>query len=444
MTNLTRYQISAAHIAAVRASGFDARDPDARHPVQNPIAEKILAARGKGPPSKTLASQALSQDPRVAALLRAKDGLMDRVRGRGLGLLLTTALAGMMATPALAGPVEPAAITDREITAILEQVARGFGVLLSMLPGPRDPVWATALLSGIFASQILQLRSKSVQPQITPILIAPETPEPVMPQESISPSDALPVTSEPHSPYRWLTCGASRTGKVRSENQDACRLIRIKDDEAALILCDGAGGVAGGKPAAEAAAQALADQIGAALDRPGEVDWPVTLDHAVAQARLAVKAVEEAGITTAIVAVLEGERLHYATLGDGALVTVWPDGMVQEVLAPHHVLGEPPNIIAGYIGQECAVPPRIGSVRLEPGGLTLAMSDGAGDLFPRESFAEAREAMRDEMANCKANLADQLLSQLEDARDPETGAYLHTDNLTLLIGLLARTEHGDV
>lgn len=265
-----------------------------------------------------------------------------------------------------------------------------------------------------------------------------QTPMPSPVERSVS-----PTAVEDASRYEWRIDGASRTGQARSENQDACRMVRGSDNRAALILCDGAGGVAGGKLAAETAAQALADAIERTLKSTEPADWPTTFEQAVAEARQSVKAEAEAGITTAIIAVLENNLLHFATLGDGALVTVWPDGMTQEVLVPHHVLGEQTNIIAGFIGHDCMVPPRIGSIRLEPGSFVIAMSDGAGDLFPRESFAASGDAYRAEIASADGGIADKLLEQLEAARDPDTGAYLHSDNLTLLIGLLTNAEPGN-
>jgi hypothetical protein len=39
-------------------------------------------------------------------------------------------------------------------------------------------------------------------------------------------------------------------------------------------------------------------------------------------------------------------------------------------------------------------------------------------------------------------LADHFLAQLEAARDPDTNAYLHHDNMTLLIAHL--TQKGEV
>lgn len=60
MTKLYKYPISTAHEEDVRASGFDCRDPDKRHPVKpHELLQQIQA-------------RAHAQSGRAAALLNAK------------------------------------------------------------------------------------------------------------------------------------------------------------------------------------------------------------------------------------------------------------------------------------------------------------------------------------------------------------------------------------
>lgn len=59
------------------------------------------------------------------------------------------------------------------------------------------------------------------------------------------------------------------------------------------------------------------------------------------------------------------------------------------------------------------------------------MSDGASDLFPYEDFAQHRE----DYCNVRG-LAGSILAQIEAARDPDTNAYLHHDNMTLAMARL--------
>ena len=69
------------------------------------------------------------------------------------------------------------------------------------------------------------------------------------------------------------------------------------------------------------------------------------------------------------------------------------------------------------------------------------MSDGAGDILPDDQIANARSGLRAEMQRIGAgNVAEALLIQMEAGRDPETGAYLHSDNMTLAIASHAPVE----
>ncbi len=61
------------------------------------------------------------------------------------------------------------------------------------------------------------------------------------------------------------------------------------------------------------------------------------------------------------------------------------------------------------------------------------MSDGAGDILPIEDIALSRSRYLDIQNSRNSNLAAQILEKLEDARNPETGAYYHRDNMTLVI-----------
>ncbi len=130
--------------------------------------------------------------------------------------------------------------------------------------------------------------------------------------------------------------------------------------------------------------------------------------------------------------------MHYATLGDGAITIIWPDGMVGPVQVPHHTAGQPSNIINAYIGGDCSTAPRTGSLRLETGATVLAMTDGASDLFPFEDFAPNRAEYRTVLG-----LSGALLQQLEAARDPDTEAYLHHDNMTLAMARLMEAKDHD-
>lgn len=194
------------------------------------------------------------------------------------------------------------------------------------------------------------------------------------------------------------------------------------------------GGIAGGRQASQSAVSAIRDVILASegLDAPTRLHWAIT------EARRVLKDTKQTGITTAILAIIDGQDLYYATLGDGDLAIVWPDGMVSSVLVPHHRWDQPSNVICGYIGQDCAVPPRTGHLRLEPGCLVLAMSDGTSDLLPLEDIAQ-RQAHWAPLLDAGEDLVGPWLDQLENGKDEE-GRYLHSDNMTLALAYLSDHE----
>ena len=307
------------------------------------------------------------------------------------------------------------------------------GAVWASIPDLRDPIWVPMLLSAILAVLTATALSHAyigVYPMPRQPRRAPSKPVPASAQ-------AKPRIIKRPS---WRTDASSRLGKVRQENQDTFRVVNLSGNRTALIVCDGAGGVEGGKLAAETAADGLASGLARAFESELTLSWEDVIESSFARAREAVQAQKEAGITTAIVALLDGHSLHFATLGDGALTLIWPDGMIQHLLAPHHRRDQPSNVIAGYIGHDCSVPPRIGTLRVEPGSLLFAMSDGVSDLLPFDGLADDRETIIQMLKTPGTELADHFLAQIEAARDPDTGAYLHHDNMTLAIGLLPNPE----
>ena len=242
------------------------------------------------------------------------------------------------------------------------------------------------------------------------------------------------------SPWTHTLSIATRQGLARTENQDAVWGQQFAPDCSALIVCDGAGGVAGGREASQQAVRIMSAHLGNQYEAKGGFEL-ADLTRSIELARETNKSTELTGITTALIAVMQGDELIYATLGDGALSLLWPDGMVTHLQALHHTAGQPENIINAFIGHDCQVPPRVGWQKLEPGCLVMLMSDGASDIFPFEDYALNRPAHWQALEAMPEIYADRFLQQLEEARD-ESGAYLHVDNLSLgLIGL-KEVSHG--
>lgn len=256
------------------------------------------------------------------------------------------------------------------------------------------------------------------------------------PAEKAEPPMQEPVDqNERIAGFRLFVGGATRKGLVRNENQDAFEVRRISKTCALMVVCDGVGGQPGGREAAGFAARFVADRLADALENGQATNGLAAA--AIVDCQQAFDENRVGGLTTAIVAILDGDRLHYATLGDGALTVLFADGMIQDCLAPHHAIDQPKNVITACLGRNRPAAPREGTVRLDPGSLVFAMSDGASELMPMDQIAMNRAAYRRAIRKSGADgVADRLLSSLEDARDAETGAFLHADNMTCAIAAL--------
>ena len=450
---LFKYQISPHHEADVRASGFDIHDPDKRHPVRpHPLKKALETARS-------------TKDPRVQALLKSRENA-GHVLSRGIGgvLLFGLIVWGLIAWPmdAFACPDHPglcdpiaqqiaAKITHQENDRLLPVLVPKS--LTSLLPDIRDPIWlfilltalvglkALALLLHACSSRTFKLETSDMPNLQLTMLINDDLPVAKVPEKT-SLKYFTPPKSEISSEteYKWLVKGASRTGKFRQENQDAFAVCNYGGHESCFVLCDGAGGHAGGREASHRGVEEILPLLDIHSGTTIPIDPIQRLEHAISRARFSALNEERKGITTAILCVMEGSWLYYATLCDGALSIVWPDGMVSDLLTPHHILGQPSNIIGAYIGDNCQIPARLGAVRLEAGCMVLAMSDGASDIFGYEHFAEKRDQYRKLFLSGDIDLPNELLVQVENARDLESGTYLHNDNMTLIMALLTREE----
>ena len=225
------------------------------------------------------------------------------------------------------------------------------------------------LLSGVFCATSLSafytwkliktMKEAFVTPTITDKLATDQ------------PSDCQKGTNKDLE-FQWNVSGATRLGKIRTENQDSFTVWRESVSQIFIAANDGAGGIDGGREASQSAAEsalAVMEYTAGSNLSPSQ-----RLEMAIAEARETAKAEKLNGITTAILTYCENDKLHYATLGDGAVVAVWPDGMVSHIQTPHHILGQPDNVIAAYIGQGCEIKPRTGSIRLEPGTTIMLLS----------------------------------------------------------------------
>lgn len=410
MTQLTRFPIDQSFKDRLKTHGFCIDDPDKRFPTRNDFPSRVLDLRGRTGKNK------------AALLLSDRNGRNGADRSRILPWLAP--LIGWAGWP------EQAKAHDHH-PPILQwpaaSPAEGVDLAtraLDWLGQIRfdDPALSSAMLGALLMTQTVAMMQRRALLKAT-VASAPPAQADLFPETLPNPARSGQATT-------WAVDAATRQGQVREENQDALRVLRFADDVAVMIVCDGAGGIGGGREASQSAVAAISDALTARWNDTATLS-PADLNMAIEAARKAARDKDLEGVTTALLVLLDGENMHFATLGDGAVSVIWPDGMVGPVQVPHHTLGRPANEIGAYIGGNCAVSPRSGSLRLEPGCFVLVLTDGASDLFGFEDFARERHNYR-----TVKDLADHFLTHLEAARDLDTGAWLHSDNMTLAIAHL--------
>lgn len=424
MTKVVPFTNDAASKNRLKSHGFCLDNPDHRYPTSNPF------------PSQIISLAIRSGLDQKALLLADRKGRDDPDRSRVLPWLITG--LGWSAWPkeAAAHDHHPPslALTEPPSLEVLPPVVPTVWEQALVWLGQMDfaaPEWSLALLSGLFMTQAVGIFQRRALLRASTARVEATQPD-LFPETLADKSEDADV---PRQPWRWQIDAATRQGQVREENQDALNVLQFSDDIAVLMVCDGAGGIGGGREASQSAVAAIAAELNAIWNAEQTLTLH-NLERAITRARKAAEEDQLPGVTTALLVLLHGDMIHTATLGDGAVAVIWPDGMVGLVQVPHHTLGRPSNEIGAYIGGDCHAPARLSSHRLEPGCFVFVMTDGASDLFTFEDFAAARH-----MYQVTTGIADAVLAHLEAAKDPESGAWLHSDNMTLAIAQLS--EGGD-
>ena len=261
-----------------------------------------------------------------------------------------------------------------------------------------------------------------------------------MPRADEAGSNTPDVSNTDESSQWCITLGgASNKGQVRKENQDAFSIDSIADGQGFMIVCDGVGGHPGGRVAARFAATTLKRRL--EMASVVGLDADAALQDALANTAAQMAVHELEGLTTALVVQLDGNRLTWAALGDGRICVVHPDGMAQDVLAPHHAADQPDNVITAWLEAGKVFTPRLGSMRLESDSLVMTMSDGAGDLLDLDGIAQ-NHALYIKAINKRGamNVSDRILGQLEALTHENSSVPLHTDNLTLTMATVVKKE----
>lgn len=258
-------------------------------------------------------------------------------------------------------------------------------------------------------------------------------------KEMAAVAESIEEEIEAVSPWQITVGGASHCGQARSENQDAYAMRDIAPGIALAITCDGVGGKPGGRVASRYASRKLKTRLclGLTIGLSAEEALRDALTQCADQ--MEVDGIE--GLTTTLITLVDGDRLIWAGLGDGRICVIHPDGMAQDVMAPHHALNMPSNIITAHLAAGRYFTPRLGSLHLEPGSLVFTMSDGAGEILDLNGLAKIRAGLIKSLKQTGPELfADGLLTRLEALKHPETGQPLHDDNLTLTVILNEQRE----
>lgn len=424
MTKVVPFTNDTAFKNRLKSHGFCLDNPDHRYPTSNPFPSQIISlATRSGLDQKAL-------------LLADRKGRDDPDRSRLLPWLITGLGWSVWPQDAAAHDHHPPSLPHTEPPAleVLPPADPTVWEQALVWLGQMDfaaPEWSLALLSGLLMTQAIGIVQRLALLRASTARV--ETPQPDLFPETLA--DKSEAVDAPGRSWRWQIDAATRQGQVRDENQDALKVMRFSDDTAVLVVCDGAGGIGGGREASQSAVAAIAAALNATWNEEQTLS-PHDLERATRRARQSAEEDKLPGVTTALLVLLRGDMIHTATLGDGAVAVIWPDGMVGPVQVPHHTLGRPSNEIGAYIGADCQAPPRLSSHRMEPGCIVFAMTDGASDLFTFEDFAEARHTY-----HVTTGIADAILAHLEAAKDPDSGAWLHSDNMTLAIAQLC--EGGD-
>ncbi|RUS63666.1 hypothetical protein EGN72_03215 [Pseudorhodobacter sp. E13] len=241
------------------------------------------------------------------------------------------------------------------------------------------------------------------------------------------------------SPWRVTVGGASHCGQVRKENQDAYAVRDVADGIAFAATCDGVGGRPGGRTAARYCSRKLKSRVTMGLTVGLSAEQALLDALASCPNQMEEDGIE--GLTTALLALVDGDRLTWTSLGDGRICIIHPDGVAQDLMAPHHAPNMPSNVITAHLEAGRTFTPRLGSMRVEPGSLIFTMSDGAGDLFNLHGLAARHKQIVEQIHKAGPEIfCDNLLSHLESLKDKETGQPLHSDNLTLTVMLVENEE----
>ena len=203
------------------------------------------------------------------------------------------------------------------------------------------------------------------------------------------------------------SCGKTDKGRYRAENQDAFRIMP-RGDGLLAVVCDGMGGAAAGRLAAEMAVDKFIAVAGAGLDEP-EADAGELLRQAVDAANrhicdFAAASDEYAGMGTTLVgAWIRGGTAVIASVGDSRAYRVTEEGIAQ-ITKDHSLVQQMVdiglltaaqarrhprrNIITRAVGSEPYVTCDVFTLPVQPGDVFLLCTDGLTNGVEDEAIRE--------------------------------------------------------
>ncbi len=210
-----------------------------------------------------------------------------------------------------------------------------------------------------------------------------------------------------HTPPQILVGSAQSVGVQREHNEDAifCLNSIISDENTQLpfglyIVADGMGGHLHGELASGAAIRAVAESVTRRLipsligpdDEPQNESLQEVMENAVREAQQAVLRRAPGGGTTMTAALLVGEQVTLAHVGDSRAYFLYPDGRIQVMTQDHSLvkrlvdLGQltedqakaypQKNVLYRALGQLEPFKPDIGTHMIPHPGYLLICSDG--------------------------------------------------------------------
>ena len=238
--------------------------------------------------------------------------------------------------------------------------------------------------------------------------------------------------------------GLTDQGRYRAENQDAFRIVPAGDDLLAVV-CDGMGGAAAGRLAAEMAVEKFTSfaEAGFGVAGTGQ-DEDVLRQAADAANRLiyhkALDNEEYAGMGTTLVgAVFRAETVTLVNVGDSRAYRVARDGitqltkdhsLVQQMVDAGSISREQArrhprrNIITRAVGSEPFVTSDVFTLPLRPGDMFLLCTDGLTNAVEDAELHRLVMAAEDPESACRA-LVDKALEL--NSRDNITAVIVWTE-----------------